>query len=400
MKNKPRGLSIFKKRKINPRINSLKLGNALNQILSCPIKETAISFSGGKDSLVVLDLAYSLGYHDAVFCNTTLEFDETVKYIDIVKRYYPNLNLKIVNSSMNFEEMTYKLGFPSRRYRWCCDVFKFAPLGKYAKENGIGFFITGLRKSESNHRNDYSLLDRNPMMPVAQVNPIIDWSDKDVWTYIWYDRKLPLNPLYNIFDRLGCWCCPYNSNYDWKLLLKHFPDKIKHLNCHLSKIAKIHIKKEHRKYFLSENHWSAWRYIGEHRKSLLMGLCGVQEEKKDFFISLQNDEEVFRVKKLLNIISNDFKIISNKILLKSEVSNEVRLRILVEKATNCVGCGACTLLCDFNALIVKEDSKYGFFLEVDSEKCTHCLNCIKTTNLKSACVVRSYSTNRYAIITE
>ena len=39
-------------------------------------------------------------------------------------------------------------------------------------------------------------------------NPIVDWSDYDVWSYI-HAEKIPINPLYNCgFHRVGCVGCP------------------------------------------------------------------------------------------------------------------------------------------------------------------------------------------------
>lgn len=40
------------------------------------------------------------------------------------------------------------------------------------------------------------------------VNPIIDWTDNDVWSYI-KSENTPINPLYSCgFDRVGCIGCP------------------------------------------------------------------------------------------------------------------------------------------------------------------------------------------------
>ena len=40
------------------------------------------------------------------------------------------------------------------------------------------------------------------------VNPIIDWTDDDVWGYI-KDQKITLNPLYGCgYARVGCIGCP------------------------------------------------------------------------------------------------------------------------------------------------------------------------------------------------
>ena len=48
----------------------------------------AVSFSGGKDSLVALDLAVRVGVTKAVYCDTTADFDETVVYVAKLKDFY------------------------------------------------------------------------------------------------------------------------------------------------------------------------------------------------------------------------------------------------------------------------------------------------------------------------
>lgn len=53
------------------------------------------------------------------------------------------------------------------------------------------------------------------------LNPIVDWSSEDVWSYI-HRHDLPINPEYKEFTRVGCIVCPkanFTSNY--KSLLKY-----------------------------------------------------------------------------------------------------------------------------------------------------------------------------------
>jgi hypothetical protein len=48
----------------------------------------------------------------------------------------------------------------------------------------ITSFITGLRKEESRRLQEYELLGRNPILPVQQLNPLINWTDEDIWLYL------------------------------------------------------------------------------------------------------------------------------------------------------------------------------------------------------------------------
>jgi len=122
-----------------------KESSALTQLIKLQDKNIAVSFSGGKDSLVAVDLALRSGIDRVVFSNTTIEFDETIHYVEKIGSYY-DTQIDIIKAPITFFEMVDYVGLPSRRFRWCCDVFKFGPLARYAKQYNLFGFITGLRK--------------------------------------------------------------------------------------------------------------------------------------------------------------------------------------------------------------------------------------------------------------
>lgn len=77
--------------------------------------------------------------------------------------------------------------------------------------------------------------------------------------------------------------------------------------------------------------------------------------------------------------------------------NRIKLKILIEKAINCVGCGACLSLCKFDALHIENGS-----VCVDPSKCTHCKKCITSTDklLRGGCIVRNYSIKKATLLKE
>ena len=110
---------------------------------------------------------------------------------------------------------------PTRLFRYCCEVLK--------EGGGAGRFIaTGIRWEESNKRKNRAtyevaskerimlnndndekrmLFETCQMKAKRVVNPIIDWTEEDVWNFL-HDRKVSVNPLYCEQSRVGCIGCP------------------------------------------------------------------------------------------------------------------------------------------------------------------------------------------------
>ena len=355
----------------------------LVQLANLSNKRVAVSFSGGKDSLVALDLAYRVGIRKAVFCDTTIEFDETKEFVRCVERFY-GIGIDIIRAPVNFFEMIKHVGLPSRILRWCCDVFKFGPLSNYAIRENLYGFVTGLRTKESNKRLSYKRSDRNPLVPVEQVNPILDWTDKDVWEYI-KTNSLPVNPLYKHFDRIGCWCCPYRTVNDWKKIEEIFPEKAGMFKRVLTEFAK-RMNVRDRKEFIERRGWAAWSNPVRKISVGVYSPCQERKDKVDLIFSGPGEKQIERITKILPILTEDYFSIGNKLRITIKDLDRRRLNVLIEKAINCKACGACSSLCNTGALQVDEESVY-----VDFTKCNKCQRCIKTQPLRGACVIRNYS---------
>jgi len=168
----------------------------------CPPEGYYLAFSGGKDSVVILDLAKRSGCKfDAHYNITGIDPPELFYFIrdnfPEVERHRPPITIwKLIE----------KKGFPpTSRIRYCCAELK--------ERGGHGRRImTGVRKSESARRSKRQLVkecfkDKHK----TYVNPIIDWTDDDVWKYI-NDNGVKYCRLYDEgFKRLGCLICPLGS---------------------------------------------------------------------------------------------------------------------------------------------------------------------------------------------
>lgn len=362
---------------------------SISFLSSLPRSDLAVSFSGGKDSLVALDLEYRVGIRKAVFCDTTIEFPETVEYIREIEDFY-GFGIDIARSPVAFFDIVDRIAIPSRRSRWCCDVFKFGPLSAYAKKEGIKGFITGLRSQESLRRKDYGKEDRIFLTSSSQINPILSWSVDDVWEYI--ERYgLPANPLYEHFDRVGCWCCPYRTESDWRTIERIHPELVeKFANVLEESSSDPRIQNENR--YINELGWTSW--ISSQRKTPLGSIEPCQSGNGDeltLLLTFYTPYEVERVAQVLPIVSRDWRKIGNRIRLTIPRNMRDKGRILIEKALNCVSCGVCPTLCPTDALYCTDEG-----LAVEANLCNNCLRCLSATvdTLRGACIARNYATHR------
>lgn len=370
-----------------------KEGKALAQLAKFSEKNVAVSFSGGKDSLVALDLAYRVGIKRVVFCDTSIEFEETVQYVKRVEQFY-GIKIDVVSAPVSFFSLTDIVGIPSRRMRWCCEVLKFGPLARYAMNNNLHGFVTGLRRDESKRRVLYEDTDENPLIPVKQINPILEWNEHEVWNYI-KSYSLPTNPLYRHFKRIGCWCCPYRTDNDWRKIEQIFPTKAKMFKGKLLEFAQ-RMKIKDKKRFIEERGWTKWASPLRKTSVGVYSPCS-SSDKIDLIINGESTDQIRRIVKVLPILTRDFFVIGKRlrVTINDLHKRHQKLNILIEKALNCRACGACLSLCKTGALLMDQESIY-----VDADRCIGCQECLASSpnGLRGSCIVRNYSPKRRALI--
>ena len=167
--------------------------------------------------------------HELYHNHTTVDAPETVYYI----RSIPNIHISYPEKTM-WDLIVEKHMPPLRMVRYCCSELK--------ERGGEGrFLITGVRWAESiirrkqrgvleinknkkadsiilNADNDESrqLFETCQLKGKRILNPIIDWSEDDVWEFLnHYDCKS--NPLYQCgFKRIGCIGCPMVNHPEYE----------------------------------------------------------------------------------------------------------------------------------------------------------------------------------------
>ena len=383
-----------------------------------------VSFSGGKDSTVVSDLVRkALGTPSIIhiFGNTTLEFPHTYEYINRFRKDNRKTPLlRAENREQDFFKLCETFGPPSRTLRWCCTIFKTGFIGdKIAKTYGdkkavLTFY--GIRRSESASRNNYERSSVGKKISKQLVaSPIIDWYEFDIWLYL-LTTRIDFNDAYRLgYTRVGCWCCPNNSQWSQFLASIYMPELYKQFHDILLGFA-IKMGKEDPEDYVKNGGWKA-RQGGagiELSKNVAIEFKPCATDSKSFNYKLNkpitpalyeffkpfgdlNYEmgkkrlgEVFvldhRTKqpivKLQGRIGSDelrITIVGTPIAARTKtIEIELKFKCHISKYQLCAGCHACENICRHDAIKLVKNGESGIDYEykVDENKCLHCFECI------------------------
>lgn len=228
-------------------------------------KPLVLTYSGGKDSDVLVQLAFEcLDVADFEIFNshTTVDAPETVYYIrDRFKEWESN-GVKCTIHYPHYRDgrpmsmwslIVDKQIPPTRIQRYCCknlkevntpnrfvatgvralesinrrgrDFFSFLETRKderhfYSLEHTDEVFHESLEKTEGGVQEespwDCLLIANAKKNKNLMCNPIYKWTDTDVWSFI-RERNMKYNPLYDHgWARVGCVGCPMATNQLWE----------------------------------------------------------------------------------------------------------------------------------------------------------------------------------------
>ena len=202
------------KQELAKELNEKLLENSTQEVISYFVenfKNVALSSSLGVEDQVLTDLLLNKDKNANIFTlDTGRLHPETYDVMDATNlKYQIKINVFFPQNQM-VQELYQTQGINGHyesidNRKRCCNIRKIEPL-KRALEN-VDIWITGLRASQSITRTDMPLVEYDAAFDVIKVNPLIKWSETDVWDYI-KENKVPYNKLHDKgFPSIGCAPC-------------------------------------------------------------------------------------------------------------------------------------------------------------------------------------------------
>lgn len=370
-------------------------------LLSTRIDRFIASFSGGKDSQVVLDLvtrAIPPSDFEVIYSDTGYELPPSLDLYEQVKEFYkerfPALKFSTTKNHESVLNYWDKVGTPSDTHRWCCSVMKTAPLYRSLKveNNKQARVLTfdGVRAEESTRRSGYNRIGKGKHVFTVNAHPILQWNVAEIFLYMMM-YNLPINVAYRFgFSRVGCVICPFGSDWSDFLVSKLYPevrkpfldklqswvkssnikdvdDYIKTRKWHISALGNPEIKNYERVSISISNHVTKLKIKcspGDFFEWLkILGTYTIGFTKNSFTGELKLGKTVISFEGSKSSSSIDISFYSGD---RQFANNVMRV---AQKAAYCVRCEVCEVECPTGALHIVPNLFIG-------PQCAHCLKCI------------------------
>jgi phosphoadenosine phosphosulfate reductase len=179
----------------------------------------AVGCSWGKDSMVLLHLALQVNPDIPIFSILTIHKpkDSFDFVVDVCKKYNikPNIymvaneiptalknngiKVKLLSPSEYNEKAEISIKSSGKEIYYedpnlCCQLLKVVPIQHAYFDLNLKAWFSGLRNTEGATRNSIKEIEYRSDQEV-KINPIISWSEKDIWEYI-EENEIPTHPWY------------------------------------------------------------------------------------------------------------------------------------------------------------------------------------------------------------